>query len=67
MIYTDPLLDAMGGRLLGSVHDELSASCFERDYETVRDMLQEACNLLPCDVRMVMDVGYGANWLEAKP
>lgn len=67
MIYVDPLLDAMGGRLLGSVHDELSASCFERDYDTVNQMFQEAANKLPCDVPMIMDVGKGPNWQLAKP
>ena len=67
MIYVDPLLDAIGGRLLGQVHDELSASCFERDYDSVCEMFQEAANYLPCDVPMIMDVGYGPNWAEAKP
>lgn len=67
MVYIHPKLVDIHGRLLGSVHDELSVSCKERHVQYVDELMQEAANALPCDCPMIMDVHFGANWAEAKP
>lgn len=66
MIYMHPRIVGLDGRLLGTVHDEISASCYERDVQRVEEIMQEAANHLPCDVPMIMDIAYGANWDQAK-
>lgn len=67
MIYANPLITGIGGRLLGSVHDEWSCSVFERDLEYVHEIYHGAANALPCDVPMLMDIAYGKNWAAASP
>ncbi len=67
MIYLDPRISALGGRILVPVHDEINSSIFEKDVAIVEEMYQEAANYLPCDVPMIFDTGYGAHWGEAKP
>lgn len=66
IIYMHPRLVTIDGRLLGTVHDEISASAQERHLSYVEEIMQEAANSLPCDCPMVMDIGHGANWAEAK-
>ena len=67
MIYLDPRISAIGGRILVPVHDEINSSVFEKDIPYVEEIYQEAANHLPCDVPMIFDTGYGAHWGEAKP
>lgn len=67
LIYMHPRVNVLGGRILGTVHDEISVSCLERDVEKTEQLMQEAANYLPCDVPMIIDVGSGHNWAEAKP
>lgn len=67
LIYAHPRLRAIGGRLLGTVHDEYSASVFEKDVDRTMDMMQKSANALQCDVPMVMDICVGKNWAEASP
>lgn len=67
IIYMAPRLVDINGRLLGTVHDEISASAEERHYDYIYELMQEAANALPCDCPMLMDVGMGGNWAEAKP
>lgn len=67
MIYLDPKLTAIGGRILVPVHDEINSSVFEKDVPYVQEIYQEAANHLPCDVPMIFDTGWGAHWGEAKP
>jgi len=66
MIYLEPRITSIGGFQLGSVHDEINASIFDKDINIYTEYLQEAANALHCDVPMIMDVGFGANWMEAK-
>lgn len=67
MIYAEPKIVDLHGRLLSTVHDEMSVSVFEKDVTIVSEIFQEAANALTCDVPMVMDIGYGPNWAEGKP
>lgn len=55
-----------GERILGTVHDEISISCPPERLGAVKVILQEAANRIPCDVPMVMDIGSGTCWSEAK-
>lgn len=67
IIYMHPRIVGVDGRLLGTVHDEVSSSAEERHVPYIEEMMQEAANHLPCDVPMVMDIAHGYNWAEAKP
>jgi DNA polymerase I-like protein with 3'-5' exonuclease and polymerase domains len=67
MIYLDPRISAIGGRILVPVHDEINSSVFEKDIPYVEEIYQEAANYLKCEVPMIFDTGYGAHWGEAKP
>lgn len=67
MIYLEPKIIDIRGRLLATVHDEISASVFEKDVVYVDEIFQEAANALHCDVPMIMDTAYGPNWEEGKP
>lgn len=67
MLYLDPRIVDIHGRLLCTVHDEISASIFEKDVVYADEIFQEAANALHCDVPMIMDTAYGANWKEGKP
>lgn len=67
MIYLDPRIVDLGGRLLSTVHDEISSSIYEKDVPLVTEMYQEAANHLKCDVPMIFDVGYGDSWKTGKP
>lgn len=67
MIYLDPRIVDVGGRLLIPVHDETNSSVFEKDIPYVEEIYQEAANYLPCDVPMIFDTGWGDSWAVAKP
>lgn len=53
-------------RILGTVHDEISVSCPPERVEEVKALMNEAANVLACDVTMLMDINVGSNWAEAK-
>jgi DNA polymerase I len=55
-----------GERILGTVHDEISISCKPERVDAVIKLLEQAASALACDVPMLMECGYGANWAEAK-
>lgn len=67
MIYLRPRIVDIHGRILTTVHDEINSSIFEKDYDYVHQIYQEAANALPCDCPMIMDTGMGDNWATAKP
>lgn len=67
MIYLDPKIVDIHGRLLVPVHDEINSSVFEKDIPYVEEIYQEAANYLPCDVPMIFDTGWGNSWATAKP
>ena len=65
LIYTHSQL-LPGERILGTVHDEISVSCESLAVLRVSKLLNDAANVLPADVPFLMDIGWGANWSEAK-
>lgn len=67
MIYLDPKIVDIHGRLLVPVHDEINSSIFEKDVPYVEEIYQAAANHLPCDVPMIFDTGWGDSWATAKP
>lgn len=67
MIYLDSRIVDIHGRLLSTVHDEISSSVFEKDVVYVNEIYQEAANYLKCDVPMIFDTSYGDSWASGKP
>jgi DNA polymerase I-like protein with 3'-5' exonuclease and polymerase domains len=67
MLYLDPKIVDIHGRLISTVHDEISCSVFEKDVVYVEQIYQEAANYLKCDVPMIFDTGYGDSWATGKP
>lgn len=67
MLYIHPRLVDIHGHMLPPVHDEINSSIYEKDVQYAHEMYQEGANALHCDVPMLMDTGFGANWAEAKP
>lgn len=56
------------GRMLLQVHDELVFECPADEVDTLRKMvMHEMTAAVKLDVPLVVDVGMGPNWLEAKP
>jgi DNA polymerase-1 len=54
-------------RMLLQVHDELVFECPPRERDTLRELVShEMTSAVALDVPLVVDVGEGANWLEAK-
>ena len=50
------------------VHDELVVETPEGEVEEVATMVREEMeSAIELDVPLVVDVGWGANWMEAKP
>lgn len=67
VIYLYEHLTAMGIRILGLVHDEVSLSVpLTIDVAVVDSHLQEGAMALPVDVPFPIDVGHGANWAVSK-
>lgn len=67
MIYLEPRIIGLDGRLLGTVHDEISSSIWGKDRALVTEIYSEAANALACDVPMLFDCECGPNWGAAKP
>jgi DNA polymerase I-like protein with 3'-5' exonuclease and polymerase domains len=66
MIYAYPRINALGGRMLGTVHDEISVSVPAGMEEEAVRILEDGFNALYCDVPMKADAAWGANYAEAK-
>lgn len=62
------LADAgLAARMLLQVHDELVFECPTGEQDTLRELVQrEMTTAVTLDVPLVVDVGVGANWLQAK-
>jgi DNA polymerase-1 len=60
--------EKLGARMILQVHDELLLEVPEREIdrtkEVVRAEMESVCELA---VPLVVDVGVGKNWMEAKP
>ncbi|HET8770311.1 MAG TPA: DNA polymerase I [Gemmatimonadaceae bacterium] len=61
------LNQGMQSRMLLQVHDELVFECPSDELERLREVVErEMTTAIALDVPLVVDVGTGANWLEAK-
>jgi DNA polymerase-1 len=57
-----------GSRLILQVHDELVLEVPEKELDEVTDMVrEEMVGAIELDVPLVVDIGSGPNWMEAKP
>jgi len=57
----------LDARLLLQVHDELVLEVKPHDLEKVQNLVKETMEkALPLNVPLVVDIGLGANWMEAK-
>ena len=69
MIHIHQALKAqrLASRMLLQVHDELVFESPAEELETLRELVEhEMTTAVKLDVPLVVDVGIGANWLEAK-
>jgi DNA polymerase-1 len=58
---------AMGAKMLLQVHDELVFEFPPQEEETLRELVErEMTTAIVLDVPLVVDIGTGVNWLEAK-
>lgn len=58
----------LGARVLLQVHDELLLEVPEKEVEKTRDLVRtEMESVYPLSVPLVVDIGVGKNWMEAKP
>ncbi|HWC77348.1 MAG TPA: DNA polymerase, partial [Blastocatellia bacterium] len=70
MIRVDERLkrEGLGGRMILQVHDELLLEVPEKETEQTREVVKtEMEGVYPLAVPLVVDVGVGHNWVEAKP
>jgi DNA polymerase-1 len=59
---------ALGARLLMQVHDELLVEAPSKNAEKAAAILKkEMESAVSLDVPLVVDVGIGDNWMDAKP
>ena len=57
----------MGAKMLLQVHDELVFEFPPQEEETLRALVErEMTTAIVLDVPLVVDIGTGVNWLEAK-
>ena len=60
--------EGMGAAMIIQVHDELVLEIPEDEVEMVATMVREEMeNAIELDVPLVVEVGWGDNWMEAKP
>ena len=60
--------EGSGAAMIIQVHDELVLEIPEDEVEMVATMVcEEMENAIELDVPLVVEVGWGANWMEAKP
>lgn len=65
IIYIAGKVATIGGRLLGTVHDEISVSIPPGSEGEVLVWMDEAFNQLPCDVPMRAQAKWGESWAKA--
>jgi DNA polymerase-1 len=69
MIEVERLLDTRGGttRMLLTVHDELVLEAPESEAQEIAELLRSAMEgVMHLSVPLVVDVGVGRSWAEAK-
>ena len=60
--------EKLGGRMVLQVHDELLLEVPDKEIDRTRDAVREEMESVhELDVPLVVDVGVGNNWMEAKP
>ena len=60
--------EGSGAEMIIQVHDELVLEIPEDEVEMAVTMVREEMeNAIELDVPLVVEVGWGANWMEAKP
>ncbi|HEY9230508.1 MAG TPA: DNA polymerase, partial [Blastocatellia bacterium] len=60
--------EKLGARMILQVHDELLLEVPEREVERTTDVVREEMErVYQLSVPLVVDIGTGCNWLEAKP
>jgi DNA polymerase-1 len=60
--------ERLGGRMILQVHDELLLEVPEREVDRTREVVKtEMESVHEMSVPLVVDVGVGKNWMEAKP
>ncbi len=58
--------EGLRSKMILQVHDELVFEVAEGERDMVTDLVRtEMANALPLDVPIVVDVGFGSNWLDA--
>ncbi|MFY9555930.1 MAG: DNA polymerase I [Blastocatellia bacterium] len=70
MIHVDARLkrDKLGARMILQVHDELLLEVPEKEIDITTEVVREEMETVhPLAVPLVVDVGIGKNWMEAKP
>jgi DNA polymerase-1 len=62
------LKEKLGGRMILQVHDELLLEVPENEIERTKEIVKaEMESVYKMSVPLVVDVGVGKNWMEAKP
>ncbi|HXG94407.1 MAG TPA: DNA polymerase I [Blastocatellia bacterium] len=60
--------EKLGARMILQVHDELLLEVPEKEVEQTKQIVREEMEqVYPLSVPLVVDVGVGKNWMEAKP
>jgi len=60
--------EGLGARMIIQVHDELVLEVPETEIDTVTEMVREEMeSAIKLSVPLVVDVGTGPNWMDAKP
>jgi DNA polymerase-1 len=60
--------EQLGARMILQVHDELLLEVPEKETDRTREVVRaEMENVYKLAVPLVVDVGIGRNWMEAKP
>jgi len=60
--------EGLRGLMMLQVHDELLLEVPEGEIEPTRDAVREEMEAVyPLAVPLVVDIGVGKNWVEAKP
>ena len=60
--------EKLGARMILQVHDELLLEVPQKEVERTTEIVREEMESVHAmDVPLVVDVGVGENWMEAKP
>jgi DNA polymerase-1 len=60
--------EKLGGRMILQVHDELLLEVPEDEIKRTKEVVREEMeSVYEMSVPLVVDVGIGRNWMEAKP